>query len=90
MEETTWTTTWDWPLPQDVLQGTTVTLKLQKILDFIPDFQSIPFDDVRREKAQLIMEKYENLLDIGVDEKDALCILGITEKKFDKIKSYLA
>ena len=47
-------------------------------------------DDVRREKAQLIMEKYENLLDIGVDEKDALCILGITEKKFDKIKSYLA
>jgi hypothetical protein len=46
-------------------------------------------DDVRRKRAQLIIEKYDNLLDIGVDEKDALCILGIIEK-FDKIKSYLA
>ena len=46
--------------------------------------------DARCEQAQMIIEKYDNFLDIGVDDKDALCILGITHKKFEKFKIYLA
>ena len=43
----------------------------------------------RRKQAEMIIAKFDNLLDIGVTESDALSMLGIDQKKLDKARSIL-
>ena len=44
---------------------------------------------VRRKQAELIIAKFDNMLEIGLTESDALSILGIDQKKLNKAESYL-
>ena len=43
---------------------------------------------VRRKQAELIIGKFDNLLEIGVTETDALSILGIDQKKLERARSF--
>ena len=39
---------------------------------------------VRRKQAELMIAKFDNMLEIGLNESDAFSILGIDQKKLNK------